>query len=83
MPTAENIQQFLLGVVLPIVVGAVTTWLLATVHIFNLFGITEGQISGELTLLGTWGIATAIAALHAHHVLAAHYTPEAKVAAGR
>jgi amino acid transporter len=82
MPSAEQIKQFFLTVVLPPVVGIIAAWLIATVHVLNLFGITEGQVAGELSLLGAWGITTAITALAQHHILSGHYTPAAKAAAG-
>lgn len=81
MPNSENIRHFLLGVVLPVVVGIVATWIVATVHILNLFGITEGQIAGELSLLGAWGVTVLITWLTQHHILSGIYSPAAKAAA--
>lgn len=76
----EAVKNFLTTVALPLVVGALSTWLFATVHVFSLFGITEGQVSGELTQLGTFGISAAITFLFAHFHLSGNYTPGAKAA---
>lgn len=81
MPTAEAIRNFLLNVVLPPVVGVAAAWIVGTVHVLNLFGITEGQVAGEITQFATWGIVTLIAFLHTHNVLLGNYTPAAKAAA--
>lgn len=83
MPSAESIRQFLIGVVLPVVTATVAAWIVATVHILNVFGVTEGQVAAELTQLGTWGVTALITALHAHHYLLGRYTPVAKAAAGK
>ena len=83
MPTAEQIRQLLTGVVLPIGVGIAAAWIVATVHILNLFGITEGQVAGELSLFGTWAVSAVIAWLTQHKILSATYTPAAKAAARR
>lgn len=80
MPTAESIKQFLVNVVLPPVAGIAAAWVVGTVHVLNLFGITEGQAAGEITQFGTWGIVTLIAFLHTHNVLLGRYTPAAKAA---
>lgn len=76
----EAIKNFLTAVVLPVVVAAVTTWLFASVHVFSLFGITEGQIGGELIQLGTFGISAGLTWLFAHFHLTGAYTPAARLA---
>jgi hypothetical protein len=80
MPTPENIKHFLLTVILPPLVGVVAAWVVGTVHVLNLFGITEGQIAGELSLFGTWAVSTVVAFLGQHHILSGHYSPAAKAA---
>ena len=81
MPTGEQLRQFLVGVVVPVGVASLTTWLFATVHIFNLFGITEGQVSGEIDQVAIWLVTLGIAWLTQHHILAGHYSAGAKAAA--
>ena len=83
MPTAEQVKNFIISVILPVAVGAAAAWIVASVHVLNTFGITEGQIAGELTLFGTWAVTTGITWLHAHNVLLGVYTPAAKAAKGR
>jgi len=73
LPTTEQIRQFLTGVVLPPLVGALVTYLFANTHILNLFNISEASAAGELTQLGAWAITTAIAWLTTHHILMGHY----------
>jgi choline-glycine betaine transporter len=51
MPTGEQIRQFLTGVILPPVAGVAATWIVANVHVLNLFNINEAAIAGELTQL--------------------------------
>jgi hypothetical protein len=80
MPTAEQIRQFLVGTILPPLAGVVTTWIVANVHVLNLFHITEASIAGELTQLGTFAVSAAIAWLTTHHILKGHYTPAEKAA---
>ena len=46
--SVEAIKQFLAKYIIPVGAAALTTWLFATVHVFNLFGITEGQVDGEV-----------------------------------
>lgn len=82
MPSAEQIRQFLVGVVLPPIAGVIATWIVSTVHILNLFGVTSASLAGELVNLGTFGIVTLIGFLTSHHILSGHYTPAAKAAAG-
>ena len=78
IPTSEALKQFLVGHILPVLVGVITTWLFATVHVFNLFGVSEGQVAGELTQFGTFAIASVLAWLTTHHVLLGRYTPASK-----
>ena len=80
MPSAEQLRQFLINVVLPPAIGIAAAWLVATVHVLNTFGISEGQVAGELTIFGTWAVTTLIAFLHTHNVLLGNYTPLAKAA---
>ena len=78
MPNSEQIRQFLVSTVLPPLVGVAATWLVANVHVLNLFHITEASIAGELTQLGTFAVTAGIAWLTTHHILQGHYTPSNK-----
>lgn len=83
LPSGEQIKQFLLGVVLPPVVGFVATYL--TVHVpllSTFFHVSAGQIGAELTTVVTFGVTTLIAWLTQHHVLSGHYTAAARAAQG-
>lgn len=73
MPTLEQLKLFFLGTILPPLVGVVAAWLIANVHVLNLFHITESSVVGELTLLGTWGLSALFAYLTSHHILSGHW----------
>lgn len=83
MFSGEQLKQFFVNVVLPIVTSVLTTWLFATVHIFNLFHISEGTVAAELTQLGVFAVTALITFLTGHHILTGKYTPSAKLAAGQ
>jgi hypothetical protein len=82
MPTGEQIKQFLTTAILPLIVGAATTWLAGT-KVLSVFDIPVTAVSGALTGLGVFLIGAAVTWLSAHHILSAHYTPAAKAAARR
>jgi hypothetical protein len=82
MPTAEQIKQFLAGVVLPPLAGAAATWLFIHVHFLALFHITRASVAGELVQLGVWGITTGLGWLTSHNILKGKYTLAAKLKAG-
>ncbi len=74
----EGIQQFLVAKIVPTVAAAITTWLFATSHVFNLFGVNEGQVVAVVVQALTFGVTYALAWLTTHHILKGHYTPAAK-----
>lgn len=78
MPTAEQLRQFLVLTVLPVVAGAAANWLVIHVHLLASFHITATSIGSVVSQLGVFGITAAIAFLTSHHILAGHYTPAAK-----
>jgi hypothetical protein len=78
MPSAEQIKQFLAGIVLPPLAGVAATWLFVHVHFLALFHITAASVAGELVQLGVWGITTGLSWLTTHNILKGKYTPEAK-----
>ena len=69
MPNAEQIKQFLLGTVLPPLIGVLATWIVANVEVLNLFHINEASVAGELTQLGTFAVSALISFLTVHHIL--------------
>jgi hypothetical protein len=83
LPSAETLKQFLISVVLPPLVGIVTTFVISNVHVLNVFHISESAIAGELTQLGTFAITTLIAAVFGHHMNKGTFTPAARVAQGK
>lgn len=81
MPTAEQIKTFLLGTVLPPVVGAVTTLLFNKLGLLaTFFHLGEATVGAEIAQLATWGVTTGLAWLTTHHVLRGTYTPAARAA---
>jgi hypothetical protein len=78
MPTAEQLKQFIVGVVLPPLAGALSTWLYTSVHLLSIFHITQGQVAKTITELGVFGITSLLGFLVSHHILSGHYTPAAK-----
>ena len=81
MPNSEQVKQFLAHFIIPVAAAAATTWLFATVHVFNLFGISEGQVDGEIIQGLTFAVSYGLSWLTVHHILAGVYTPAAKAAA--
>jgi hypothetical protein len=80
MPTSEQIKQFLVGVVIPPLAGALATWLAST-QVFSVFHITANAAAAEITQVLVFGVVTGLAWLSSHHILSGHYAPAAKVAA--
>lgn len=78
MPSVEQIRQFLVGQVLPLVVGIATTWLTIHVHLLATFHIGAGTVASDLTQLGVWGVSAGLTWLGIHHILSGNYSPEAK-----
>lgn len=77
MPTTEQLKQFVVGTILPPIVGFLATWLAST-PVLAVFHITKDAAAAEITQLAVFGVASAFTWLTAHHVLKGHYTPEAK-----
>jgi hypothetical protein len=77
MPTAEQIKQFLIGTVLPPLVGFLATWL-ASQPILAVFHITREAAAAEVTQALVFGLTALFTWLSAHHILKGHYTPAAK-----
>jgi hypothetical protein len=81
LPTAEQIRQFLLGTVVPPVVGAVTTLLFNKLGLLaTFFHLTETSVAAEVAQLVTWGVTTGLAWLTTHHVLRGTWTPAQRAA---
>lgn len=78
MPTAEQIRQFFSTVVIPPLAGALSTWLLTSVHFLSIFHITADQTAKTITEVAVFGVTAALAWLASHHILKGHYTPVAK-----
>jgi hypothetical protein len=81
MPTAEQLRQFLVLTVLPVVAGATANWLVIHVHLLASFHITATAVGSVVSQLGVFGITAAITFLASHHILSGHYTPAAKLKA--
>lgn len=73
----EAIRQFLVGVVIPPIAGALATWLTST-QVFAIFHITASAAAAEITQVLVFGVVTGLTWLTQHHVLSGHYTPAAK-----
>jgi hypothetical protein len=70
------IKQFLVGTILPPVVGALATWLSST-PMLAVFHITSNAAAAEITQLAVFGISAGLSWLTAHHILSGHYSPSA------
>jgi hypothetical protein len=75
--SAEAIKQFIVGVVIPPIAGALATWLTST-QVFSIFHITQSAAAAEITAVLVFGVVTGLTWLTQHHVLSGHYTPAAK-----
>lgn len=82
MPTSEQLRQFLVLTIVPVVAGAVANWLVIHVHLLASFHITATAVGSTLSQLGVFGITAVIAFLTSHHILSGHYAPAAKAKAG-
>lgn len=83
MPTAEQIKQFLAGVVIPVLAGAAATWLFVHVHFLALFHIEVSSIANLISQLGVYAVTLAVTWLTQHNILKGLYAPAAKAGAGR
>lgn len=83
MPSVEKIRQFFATVVIPPVVGALSTWVFTSVHFLSIFHITADQTAKAFTELAVFGVSAGLAWLASHHILLGRYTPAAKAAAGK
>jgi hypothetical protein len=81
VPTAEQIRQFITGVIIPPIAGAIATWLAST-QVFSIFHITQNVAVAEISQVLVFGVVTVITFLVSHNILKGVYTPAAKLAAG-
>lgn len=79
MPTAEQLRQFVVTVLVPPIAGALATWLVGT-EVLSIFGITANAAAAEITQVLVFGVVTGFAWLGTHNVLSGHYTPAAVAA---
>lgn len=77
MPTTEQLKQFIVGTILPPLVGFLATWLAST-PVLAVFHITRDAAAAEITQLAVFGVSALFTWLTAHHILKGHYTPAAK-----
>ena len=82
MPTQEQIQQFIVTTVVPLVSGALVTWLSST-QVLSIFNLTATSAAKVISAVLVFGVSAVITWLSVHHVLAGHYTPAAKAKAGQ
>ena len=82
MPTAEQIKQFVVGVILPPVVGALVSFIAST-EVLNVFNISHDQLAAWVSAVLVFGVVTVIGWLKVHGILKGIYTPAAKAAARR
>lgn len=75
MPTTEQIKQYLTLVLLPLVAGVLSNWLLVHVHLLAAFHLTAGPLAQAIAQLGSLGVGAALAFLAAHHILKGTYLP--------
>ena len=82
MPNDAQLKQFIVGTLLPPIVGALVS-LIASTEVLNVFNISHDQLAAWVSAVAVFGVVTVIGWLKVHHILAGHYTPAAKAAARR
>lgn len=82
LPSLEQIKQFLVLAVLPVIAGSAATWLVVHLHFLAAFHLTASSVAGELTQLGVWGITAGLSWLASHNILKGLYTAGAKAKVG-
>jgi hypothetical protein len=73
LPTATSLKQFLIGTILPPLVGIAATWIVGT-HVLALFPISKSQVVYEITQIATFGISAGFTWLTAHHILSGKWS---------
>lgn len=69
MFSAEEIKQLLIGHLVPLIAGGLTAWVVSHTGLINLFGITEGELTGDLIEFGTFVVGVAVSWATTHKVL--------------
>lgn len=82
MPNSAQIKQFLVGVVIPPIAGAVATWLVVHVHFLALFHLPAGSVAQSVASVLVFAVSAGLAWLTGHHILRGSYTPAAVKARG-
>lgn len=82
LPTPEQIKQFFVLTILPVLSGSAATWLVVHLHFLAAFHLAVSSVAGELTQFGVWGITAALSWLASHNILKAVYSPAAKAKVG-
>jgi hypothetical protein len=72
LPTASQIKQFLVQVIVPPAAGALAVWLLGT-HVLDVFHPTLGQVTYYVSQALTFAIVTGLTWLTNHHILTGSY----------
>jgi hypothetical protein len=78
--TVEQIKQFLIGSVVPVIAGSLATWVTGT-KVLAIFGITKEAAAAAIVQVLVFGITAGLTFLVSHHILLGHYAPAAKAAA--
>lgn len=79
MPSAEQLKQFLVGTVVPVVTGGGVTWL-AGAEVLAVLHLTAGSAAAGISGVLVFGIGAGIAWLVQHNILKGLYTPAARAA---
>ena len=77
----EAIKQFIITSIVPVIVGALVTWLSST-EVLSIFNISTTTAAGAITAVVVFGVSAGITWLSSHHILSGTYSPAAKAKAG-
>jgi hypothetical protein len=74
----EALKQFLVLKVVPVAAAALTTWLIGSAQVLNLFGLTEGTLRGIIAQALTFGVTYVGSLFAAHKITLGVYSPQAR-----
>ena len=70
MPNAAQIKAFIVGHVIPVIAGALATWLTSS-QVLNIFHFTNNQVAAAISQVLVFAVTTVLAAFTSHHILLA------------
>ncbi len=73
MPSLEQIRQYLVTVVVPVLAGALGNWIVIHLHFLAAFHISAGSVAAAVSQIVVFGLTALFAFLAAHHILKGTY----------